>query len=123
PPNASPNGFGIRVPSLLISPYARQGYIDHGVHSFDSYQRFIEDVFLGSSRLDPTTDGRPDPRPVVGENYPGLGDLADAFDFTQAPRPPLIVGNTSASALATPITPKAKALAPPPTTTTPVAGS
>jgi phospholipase C len=116
PPTASANGFGIRVPSLVISPYAKQGYVDHNVYSFDSYQRFIEDVFLGSSRLDPTTDGRPDPRPVVGENYPGLGNLADAFDFTQAPRPPLILGNTDASKVAAPITPKAKALAAPPTT-------
>ena len=110
PPSASANGFGIRVPSLLISPYAKRGYIDHGVHSFDSYQRFIEDVFLGSSRLDPTTDGRPDPRPVVGENYPGLANLADDFDFTQAPRAPIILGNTAASALAAPITSTAKSL-------------
>ena len=117
PPRVSANGFGIRVPSLLISPYAKQGYIDHGVHSFDSYQRFIEDVFLGSSRLDPTTDGRPDPRPVVGENYPGLANLADDFDFTQSPRPPVILGNTSASALVAPIQPTAKALAAPATTT------
>ena len=29
--------------------------------------KFIEDVFLGGQRLDPTTDGRPDPRPVVGK--------------------------------------------------------
>jgi len=116
PPSASANGFGIRVPSLLISPYAKQGYVDHGVHSFDSYQRFIEDVFLGSSRLDPTTDGRPDPRPVVGENYPGLANLADDFDFTQSPRPPQILGNTHASALAAPIHPTAKTVAAPPTT-------
>jgi phospholipase C len=109
PPTESANGFGIRVPALLISPYAKQGYIDHGIHSFDSYQRFIEDVFLGSSRLDPTTDGRPDPRPVVGENYPGLADLADDFDFTQAPRAPQILGNTSASALVASIHPTASA--------------
>jgi phospholipase C len=110
PPGVDANGFGLRVPALLISPYAKQGYVDHGVHSFDSYQRFIEDVFLGSSRLDPTTDGRPDPRPVVRENYPGLADLADDFDFTQPPRPPDIIGNSSASALAAPVNPKAKAL-------------
>src|SRR5258708_35222913 len=91
--------------------------MDRGVESFGSYQRFIEDVFLGGSRLDPTTDGRPDPRPVVGENYPGLANLADDFDFTQSPRPPVILGNTSASALAAPINPTAKALAPSPTTT------
>jgi len=110
PPGVDANGFGIRVPSLLISPYAKQGYVDHGVHSFDSYERFIEDVFLGSSRLDPTTDGRPDPRPVVRESYPGLADLADDFDFTQPPRAPEVIGNTSGATLAAPIDPQAQTL-------------
>jgi phospholipase C len=50
--------------------------------------KFIEDDFLNSQRLDPKTDGRPDPRPTVRENVPILGDLAQEFDFTQAPRPP-----------------------------------
>ena len=109
PPTSSANGFGLRVPSLLISPYAKQGYIDHGVYSFDSYQKFIEDVFLGGSRLDPTTDGRPDPRPVVAENYPGLADLADDFDFTQEPRPPFIIGNNDIDAVAAPVHPSAGA--------------
>ncbi len=118
PPGVDANGFGLRVPSLLISPYAKQGYVDSGVHSFDSYQRFIEDVFLGSSRLDPTTDGRPDPRPVVRENYPGLADLADDFDFTQAPRAPLILGNTTGNGLAAAIHPQAVKPTPTDTATT-----
>jgi phospholipase C len=109
PPTADANGLGIRVPSILISPYAKQGYIDHGVHSFDSYQKFIEDVFLGGQRLDPTTDGRPDPRPTVRENYPGLADLANDFDFTQTPRAPLVIGNTKPNAIVTPIHPRAGA--------------
>ena len=36
----------------------------------DAYHKFIEDVFLGGQRLDPATDGRPDPRPDVRENSP-----------------------------------------------------
>ena len=44
-----------------------------------------------AQRLDPATDGRPDPRPDVRENNPILGDLAVDFDFTQPPRPPLIL--------------------------------
>ncbi|HEX4492657.1 MAG TPA: alkaline phosphatase family protein [Acidimicrobiia bacterium] len=107
PPTIDGNGLGIRVPSILISPYAKQGYIDHGVHSFDSYQKFIEDVFLDGQRLDPTTDGRPDPRPVVRENAPQLSDFTNDFDFTQAPRAPEIIGNTNPNAVNPPIHPVA----------------
>jgi phospholipase C len=108
PPKIDVNGAGLRVPGLLISPYAKQGFVDHATYTFDSYLKFIEDDFLGGQRLDPTTDGRPDPRPVVAENYPGLGDLTNEFDFTQAPRPPLVIGNTNANAIEPQIHPAAK---------------
>ncbi len=88
PPKVDQNGYGIRVPGLLISPYARRGYIDHQTLSHDAYLKLIEDDFLGGARLDPATDGRPDPRPDVRENASTLGDLSAEFDFTQAPRPP-----------------------------------
>jgi phospholipase C len=86
PPVVDANGYGLRVPALVISPYARRGYIDHQTLSFDAYLKFIEDDFLGGARLDPKTDGRPDPRPDVRENKPQLGDLRKDFDFSQAPR-------------------------------------
>jgi phospholipase C len=85
PPNVDWSGYGFRVPALVISPWAKHGYIDHQVMSFDAYDKLIEDLFLNSQRLDPATDGRPDPRPDVRENYPGLGDLLNDFDFTQTP--------------------------------------
>jgi phospholipase C len=88
PPKVDQNGYGIRVPSLVISPYARRGYIDHQTLSFDAINKFIEDDFLDGQRLDPRTDGRPDPRPDVRENEPILGDLAGDFDFGQPPRRP-----------------------------------
>jgi hypothetical protein len=91
PPVVDINGYGIRVPGLLISPYAKKGYIDHQTLSFDAFNKFIEDRFLGGQRLDPTTDGRPDPRPDVRENATILGNLANEFDFTQTPRPPLLL--------------------------------
>ena len=53
---------------MVISPYAKKGYIDHQTLSFDAYLKFIEDDFLDGQRLDPRTDGRPDPRPNVREN-------------------------------------------------------
>ncbi len=91
PPHVDENGYGLRVPGLVISPYARQGFIDHQTLSFDAYVKFIEDDFLDGQRLDPRTDGRPDPRPDVREDEPILGDLTADFDFNQAPRPPLIL--------------------------------
>src|SRR5436190_5814298 len=75
----------------FISPYAQHGYIDHQTLSFDAYLKFIEDDFLGGRRLDPKTDGRPDPRPNVRENEPILGNLAKEFDFDQEPRPALLL--------------------------------
>ena len=91
PPRVDQNGYGLRVPGLVISPYARKGFIDHQTLSFDAYVKFIEDDFLGAARIDPKTDGRPDPRPYVRENAPQLGDLRADFDFSQPPRPPLIL--------------------------------
>ena len=89
PPTVDANGYGLRVPGIVISPYARQGYIDHQVLSFDAYDKFIEDVFLGGQRIDPHSDGRPDPRPDVRENVSMLGNLINDFDFAQPPRPPM----------------------------------
>jgi phospholipase C len=91
PPVVDHNGFGMRVPALVISPYARRGFVDHGTASLDSFVKFIEDDFLGGQRLDPKTDGRPDPRPWVRDAMPQIGDLAQDFDFHQNPRPPLIL--------------------------------
>jgi phospholipase C len=91
PPAVDGNGYGLRVPGIVISPYARQGYIDHQTLSSDAYLKFIEDDFLGGARLDPATDGRPDPRPDVREDASILGNLAADFDFSQAPRPPMLL--------------------------------
>jgi phospholipase C len=94
PPKVDASGYGFRVPAMVISPYAKKGFIDHQALSFDAYAKFIEDDFLGGQRLNPATDGRPDPRPDVRENAPVLGNIARAFDFSQAPRPPLILSET-----------------------------
>jgi len=91
PPRVDQNGYGLRVPALVISPYAKKGYIDHQTLSFDAYLKFIEDDFLGSQRLNPRTDGRPDPRPDVRENAPILGNLVNDFNFNQTPRPPVLL--------------------------------
>jgi phospholipase C len=89
PPNVDVNGYGLRVPGIVISPYAKSGYIDHQQLSHDAYLKFIEDDFIDSSRLNPKTDGRPDKRIDVREEAPGLGDIANDFDFNQTPRAPV----------------------------------
>ena len=76
---------------MVISPYAKEGYIDHQTLSFDAYLKLIEDLFLKGQRIDPETDGRPDPRPDVREEASELGDLMDDFDFSQSPRPPVVL--------------------------------
>jgi phospholipase C len=91
PPTVDLHSYGLRVPGLVISPYAKRGYIDHQILSFDAYLKFIEDDFLNGERLNPRTDGRPDPRPFVREDVSILGDLANDFDFTQKPRPPVLL--------------------------------
>jgi phospholipase C len=91
PPQVDQNGYGLRVPAIVISPYARHGYIDHQTLSSDAYLKFIEDDFLGGARLDPRTDGRADPRPDVREDEPVLGNLTQDFDFSRPPRAPLLL--------------------------------
>ena len=91
PPTVDVNGYGIRVPGILISPWAKPGTIDHQTLSFDAYLKLIEDRFLGGQRLDPLNDGRPDSRPTVREDVGILGDLSSEFDFTQSPRAPLVL--------------------------------
>jgi phospholipase C len=91
PPTVDVLGYGLRVPALVISPYAKRGYVDHQTLSFDAYDKFIEDDFLGGQRLNPATDGRPDPRPDVRENQNILGNLINDFNFNRKPRPRVIL--------------------------------
>jgi phospholipase C len=91
PPRVDGQGYGLRVPALVISPYAKPGYVDHQTLSFDAYLKFIEDDFLHGRRLNPKTDGRPDSRPDVREKMKILGNLARDFNFHQKPRPALIL--------------------------------
>lgn len=108
PPNVDMNGsaypiqgFGLRVPGLMISPYARAGMIDHHVLSFDSYATFFEDVFVHGARLIPAALGNPDSRPDIrdslhsvkflDETVRRIGNLMDELDFSQTPLPPLLL--------------------------------
>jgi phospholipase C len=91
PPRVDENGYGIRVPGIMISPWAKPGLIDSQTLSFDAYLKLIEDLYLGGQRLDPDTMSRPDSRPTVREDAAILGDLLEEFDFSQQPLPALIL--------------------------------
>jgi phospholipase C len=73
PPLEDYDGLGIRVPLLVISPYAKQGYVSHVQYEHGSLLRFIEDRF-GLAQL-----AASDTRATSPE--------ADCFNFNQAPRP------------------------------------
>ena len=62
--------YGFRVPLIVVSPYAKRGYVSHVTHDFGSILKFIEEVF----------------------NLPSLGyadaradDLSDCFNLSQIP--------------------------------------
>ena len=94
-------GFGLRVPGLLVSAWARPGYIDDSVLSLDSFATFIEENFADSARLDPAAVGNVEHRPDIRDSitkvtwYNGatanVGNLIDEFDFSQTPLPPLVL--------------------------------
>ncbi|MFN2544455.1 MAG: alkaline phosphatase family protein [Actinomycetota bacterium] len=73
PPQVDRFGFGFRVPFLVISPYAKTGFIDHGNGEFSTVLRFIE----ANWGLSPLT--KRDAR---------AGNLSQDFDFAQPPRQP-----------------------------------
>jgi len=80
PPQVDQYGLGFRVPVLLISPYARQGYVSHTLYEHSSYLAFIEDQF----GLKPLTN-----RDTMANSFYG------EFDFSQPPRQPLILNPNS----------------------------
>jgi phospholipase C len=79
PPQLDYRGLGMRVPCLIISPYAKQNYVSHVQYEYGSILRFIEEVYgLSAGSIGPTSQGYTDSR---------AASLNDAFDFTQTPRP------------------------------------
>jgi phospholipase C len=46
-------GYGTRMPPLVVSPFARQNYVDHTLTDQSSVLRFIEDNWLSGQRIQP----------------------------------------------------------------------
>ena len=83
PPPLTPSGtfgYGARVPLLIISPYAKSGYISHTQYEFSSVLKFIEERFA----LPPLTD-----------RDANANDTLDSFDFSQTPIPPFTLKRRS----------------------------
>jgi phospholipase C len=76
PPTVDGYGLSFRVPALIISPYARAGYLDHTVYDFESTLKFIEWRFN---------------LPSLTARDASAGNPVNAFDFSQQPAPPYII--------------------------------
>jgi phospholipase C len=73
PPQVDGTSYGIRVPALIVSPYARSGLVLHNVADFTSILKFIETVYGVA--------------PLTSRDKSAY-DLSGAFDFSRPPRPP-----------------------------------
>jgi phospholipase C len=80
PPKVDIYGYGMRVPSFVVSPYAKQGYVDKKVYSFDSWLKTIERRWGIPSMTKRDRDAL---------------DMMECFDFTQQPRAPVVLDPTT----------------------------
>jgi phospholipase C len=71
PPQLDYKGLGFRVPLIVVSPYARKGYVTHTQYEFGSLLKFIETTF---------------DLPSLGTTDVRANNITDAFDFSQKPR-------------------------------------
>ena len=76
PPQVDQYGFGFRVPALIISPFARHGFVDNTLSEFASTLKLIETLFHV---------------PSLGTRDANASDLLEAFNFNQSPRAPLVL--------------------------------
>lgn len=76
PPQVDQFGLGPRVPLLIISPYAKPGFVSHTTYEHSSILKFVETRYgLG---------------PLTARDA-AASDMLDSFDFTQRPQAPLLL--------------------------------
>lgn len=85
PPQVDEYGYGFRVPGLLVSPYARKGYVDSTVLDFTSVLKFIEENWSVAP---------------LAERDAKANNFLSAFDFTQPPRRAEFISLSRESAVA-----------------------
>lgn len=99
PPQVDAYGLGFRVPTLVISPYAKRGYISGQLYEHASLLKFIERRFglptlasinhlfdkstPGGSNNDAANGAASGPPAPPRDGLKQIGDFYEAFDFTQ----------------------------------------
>ena len=79
PPKVDKYGYGFRVPAMLVSAYAHQGYIDHTLLDHTSLLKFIEENWE---------------IPPLAERDAKANNFLSAFDFTAPPREPVFISSS-----------------------------
>jgi phospholipase C len=79
-------GDGPRVPLMVVSPYAKRGYVDHTYYDHVSILKFIERYWDLPPLSERSLDNLPNPHatdanPYVPTNGPAIGDLMNFFNF------------------------------------------
>jgi phospholipase C len=82
-------GDGTRIPLIVVSPWAKPGYVSHDYTDHVSLLKFIERNWNLPTISNRSRDNMPDPltapdNPYVPLNRPAIGDLFDLFDFHQS---------------------------------------
>jgi phospholipase C len=79
PPQVDSSGLGFRVPGIIISPYAKENYVDHDTYCFESTMKLIE-----------LTYGLPN---LTARDGPlsACGSLLNSFNFSQGPEQPALI--------------------------------
>ncbi len=84
-------GYGPRLPLMVISPWAKKNYVDNTITDQSSVTRFIEDIFLGSTRIG------------GGSSDTVAGSLMNMFNFTTTagalPNPNVVLLNATTGAV------------------------
>ncbi|MEO8628977.1 MAG: alkaline phosphatase family protein [Betaproteobacteria bacterium] len=80
-------GDGTRIPLVIVSPYAKEGFVDHTYYDHASILKFIERNWGLNPLSSRSRDNLPNPVQAPGgykpHNTPAIGDLMSAFDFNQ----------------------------------------
>jgi phospholipase C len=79
PPRRDFRGLGIRVPCIIISPYARKGFVSHTQYEFGSLLKFVEEVYHLPTLASSSSYG-------YGYTDERANSLTDSFNFRQTPR-------------------------------------
>jgi len=80
PPQVDAYGEGFRVPTLVISPWAKHAYVDSTLYEFASFLKLVEDNW-NLPRLPNNSDR---------DELTDIGDMSNSFNFDQNPLPPLL---------------------------------